>query len=200
MKLKQQGKVRSIGVCNAGVQDLADVCALESPVTNQLPYNLIWRAIEPAILPACRTQQVGVLAYSPLMHGLLAGKYQSAAQVPDGRARSRHFSTQRELARHGEPGCEAETFAAIDNIQTVCNELGRSMTDVALAWVAAQPGVTCVIAGAKNAAQVVANAQSLANPLPADACAKLNQATNKLAEELGPNPDMWQGAESSRYR
>jgi len=112
IKLCEQGKVRAIGVCNFGCGDLDDICPIQPPITNQLPYNLLWRAIEHEILPRCKKDGIGVLAYSPLMHGLLADKYKTAAEVPDGRARSRHFNTDRQLARHGEPGCETETFAA----------------------------------------------------------------------------------------
>ncbi|MCA9246348.1 MAG: aldo/keto reductase [Planctomycetales bacterium] len=200
IRLQEQGKVRAIGVCNAGVGDMAAASTLQTPASNQLPYNLVWRAIEAEILPDCREREVGVLAYSPLMHGLLAGNYAAADDVPDGRARSRHFNTQRELARHGEAGCEAATFNAINAIREICNRLGRTMADVALAWVAAQPGVTCVIAGVKNAEQLAANVRSLANPLATEVCQELAAATDDLAAALGPNCDMWQGAATSRYR
>lgn len=200
IKLRDQGKVKSIAACNLGLGDLAEVSRATAPVTDQLPYNLIWRAIEDGILPYCREHNIGVLVYSPLMHGLLAGKYQTAADVPDGRARSRHFNTERSLARHGEPGCEDETFAALAAIQEVSDGLGRTIADVALAWVAAQPGVSCVIVGARNPAQLNENIATLERPLPADAVEKLNSATDALKATLGPNPDMWQGSENSRYR
>jgi myo-inositol catabolism protein IolS len=200
IKLREQGKVRSIGVCNFGLGDLDDICPVEPPVTNQLPYNLLWRAIEHDILQRCLNDGIGVLAYSPLMHGLLADKYKTAAEVPDGRARSRHFTTDRELARHGESGCETETFAAIDALRDICDDLGRSMADVALAWVAAQPAVNCVIVGARNPQQLSQNIATLANPLPADAITRISEATQQLNLTLGPNPDMWQGSGKSRYR
>ncbi len=199
LKLKEQGKIRFAGVCNAGTGDMQRVGATDAPVTNQLPYNLIWRAIEDAILPACCEKNVGVLAYSPLMHGMLAGKYKSAAEVPDGRARSRHFSTEREMARHGESGCESETFAAIDAVRRIAEEAGRTMADVATNWVAQQQGVTSVIVGAASPDQLNANCESISDPLSSDVQAALTDVTSKLREALGPNPDMWQGTESSRY-
>ncbi|MFT5471281.1 MAG: aryl-alcohol dehydrogenase-like predicted oxidoreductase [Verrucomicrobiales bacterium] len=199
-KLQEQGKVRHIGVCNAGVEDLATIAPLQNPLSNQLPYNLIWRMIENAILPKCIGNKIGVLVYSPLMHGMLAGNYKAAAEVPDGRARSRHFTTERALARHGEPGCEAETFSALDSIRDICQELGRSMADVALAWTIQQPGVVSVIAGARNDQQLLENVKVLENPLPADAVQKLGAATDALLAALGSNPDMWDGGENARYR
>ncbi len=200
LKLKQQGKIRHIGVCNAGVGDLGDFSQPEPPVTDQLPYNLLWRAIEHEILPCCLDNDIGILVYSPLMHGMLAGKYESADDVPEGRARSRHFGSQRALTRHGEPGCEEETFRALAAIADVCGRLERTMADVALAWCLQQPGISCVIAGATSPEQVAQNAYSFDNPLPDDAVSELNEATAALKQSLGPNPDMWQGAEKSRYR
>lgn len=200
IKLKEQGKVRHIGVCNAGTADLSDISAVQAPVTNQLPYNLIWRMIEDAILPKCRDENIGVLVYSPLMHGMLAGKYKDSADVPDGRARSRHFTTDRPLARHGEPGCEAETFAVLDKIRAIAEGLGREMADVALVWTIQQAGISSVIAGAKNETQLRENVRCIDGPLPDDAINALNAATDELLQALGPNPDMWDGGDNSRYR
>ena len=199
LKLVEQGKVRHAGVCNAGVGDLTRVSPSQKPATNQLPMNLIWRAIEHDILPRCQADDIGVLAYSPLMHGMLAGKYATAADVPDGRARSRHFSTERELARHGEPGCEAETFSAVNAIREIAGGLGRSMASVAVSWVAQQPGITSVIVGAASPEQLRANCEALDDPPGSTVLDELTVATRVLKQVLGPNPDMWQGNEGSRY-
>ena len=200
IRLRDQGKIRWAGVCNAGTEHLKLAAGIQTPVTNQLPWNLLWRAIEEEILPQCRQAEIGILAYSPLMHGLLADKYQNAADVPDGRARSRHFSTDRQLARHGEAGCENQTFAAIAAIREIASELDRTMADVSLNWVAAQPGVTCVIAGAGSPEQLGANVLALARPLSDESVRRLSAATEPLRELLGPNPDMWQGATASRFQ
>ena len=64
-----------------------------SAVTNQLPYNLLWRAIESGILPSCAAQGVGVLCYSPLQQALLTGKYLNSEEVPEGRRRCRLFAS-----------------------------------------------------------------------------------------------------------
>lgn len=198
--LKEQGKVRHIAVCNMGVGDMDEVTPIEKPLSNQLPYNLIARMIERDILPQCIRDEIGVLVYSPLMHGMLANKYKTAADVPDGRARSRHFTGERPMARHGEPGCEKETFAALDRIRAIAAEAGRSMADVALSWTVQQPGVVSVIAGARNAEQLRANVEVLESPLPDGTIKELNEATEELKAALGSNPDLWDGSENSRYR
>ena len=64
---KSEGRIRHYGVCNFGTEDLAQFKAAGGkPVTNQLPYNLLWRSIERKIAGACMEEGIGVLCYSPL--------------------------------------------------------------------------------------------------------------------------------------
>jgi aryl-alcohol dehydrogenase-like predicted oxidoreductase len=196
--LRREGKVRTIGVSNFGIGDLRDLLHAGRPSTNQLPYSLLGRAIEYEVLPLCGSEGVGVLCYSPLAQGLLAGRFASPADVPDGRARTRHFSAEREHARHGEPGCEAETFVAIDSVRSIANGLGLSMAAVSLAWLLHQPGVSAVIAGARTPQQVAQTAAAAEVTLRDDAISSLAAATDEVKHILGPNPDLWQS--KSRYR
>jgi aryl-alcohol dehydrogenase-like predicted oxidoreductase len=198
--LRQQGKVRAIGISNFGSLDLADVLKLGQPTTNQLPYSLLSRAIEFEIVPACQRAHVGVLCYSPLLWGLLAGSYASADEVPDGRARSRHFSPARKLIRHNEPGCEAETFQALRDIRGVAERLGVSMSDLAVAWLLHQPGVTGVLTGIRRAEQAGANAKAADLDLDGSTLAELDRITLPVKHALGKNPDLWQSGDNTRYR
>jgi aryl-alcohol dehydrogenase-like predicted oxidoreductase len=198
--LERQGKVRAVGVSNFGLLDLGDVLALGHPVTNQLPYSLLSRAIEYQIVPTCARAGVGILCYSPLLWGLLAGTYQSADEVPDGRARSRHFSPARKLIRHREPGCEGETFQAIAAVRAEAERLGVPMSELAVAWLLHQPHVTSVLTGIRRPEQAVANARAADLALDAGTLARLAQATEPVKRALGNNPDLWQSGESSRYR
>ena len=199
-ELQSAGLVRHIGVCNAGVKDLEDICSTQAPLSNQVPYNLVARMIEWEIQPDCVKRGIGILVYSPLMHGMLADKYTKPTDVPDGRARSRHFPSTRPLTRHGEAGCEAETFEALTAIRAICDSLDRPMAEVALAWTLQQDGISSVIAGARNGQQVQANLSFLDNPLSDDTVEALSQATAAVKQALGKNADLWDGGENSRYR
>ena len=196
--LLAQGKVRSIGVSNFGVADLSDLLAFGRCATNQMPYSLLWRAIEYRIMPKCLAEGVGVLCYSPLLQGLLTGKFSTANAVPDERARTRHFSKDRPQTRHGEAGCEVELFATLAQIRRICDRLDRSMVGVAIAWLLRQPGVTSVIAGARSPDQIKQNAQAANLALAPEIVDELTRATNDLKHKLGPNPDLWQS--ESRIR
>ncbi|MEJ2209512.1 MAG: aldo/keto reductase [Anaerolineae bacterium] len=196
--LRAEGKIRAIGVCNFGLQDLSDLLAQRMVASNQLPYSLLWRAIEYEIRPACVDAGVGILCYSPLSQGLLAGKYRSPGEVPEGRARTRLFSSRRPQARHGESGAEEEVFRALDEIEEICQEVGQPMVSVALAWLLRQPGVTSVIAGARTPDQIRETAQAAALDLAPETAARLSAATDEVKRLIGPNPDMWQS--ESRFR
>jgi len=197
-QLQQQGKIRAIGVCNFGAQDLSDLLAVGQTQSNQLPYSLLWRAVEFEVQPECLENNIGILAYSPLMQGLLTGKFASADEVPEGRARTRHFSKERPLARHSDPGCERETFAAIEEIRRISRDVEQPMAQVALAWLLHQPGVTAVLAGARRPDQIKQNAQAAAVALPAEAVTRLSEVTEAVKQKLGPNLDLWQTASRAR--
>jgi aryl-alcohol dehydrogenase-like predicted oxidoreductase len=199
-RLRDQGKVRALGVSNYGALDLAELLEVGTPTTNQLPYSLLSRAIEYTIVPRSRAAGVGILCYSPLLWGLLADKYASADQVPLGRARSRHFAPDKKLIRHGEAGCEAETFAALARLRGIAARLGLPMSELAVAWLLHQPAVTSVLTGIRKPAQALANARAADVQLDADTLAELNAATETVKVALGANPDLWQGGESSRFR
>jgi aryl-alcohol dehydrogenase-like predicted oxidoreductase len=133
-----------------------------------------------------------------LLHGLLAGKFNSPADVPDGRARTRHFSKHRSGTRHGEEGCETEVFAAIDQIRQIAIEIDQPMSLVAVAWVLQQPGVASVIAGARQPEQIQEIAAAVDLTLNPSMIRKLDAITEPVKQILGPNPDMW--AAESRFR
>ena len=189
--LRSEGKIRAVGVCNFASGDLSDLLAVGRCETDQLPYSLLWRAIEREIQPACVQNDVGILCYSPLAQGLLTGRYASADEVPDGLSRTRLFSSARVMSDHDEEGCEAEVFKALGAVERVAEELGTSMAAVSLAWVAARQNVTSLLVGARNPGELEACIKSLEVGLPGRAVRELTEATLPVKERLGTNADMW---------
>lgn len=191
LKLKEQGKIRHIGVSNMGPTDLQTFLDIDHVESNQLAYSLLFRPVEYELQALCIENNVGILCYSSLMHGLLTGKYKSAENFPASRARTRHFSSSREHAVHSDVGYETETFAAIDAIGKISDEINHSMTEVAVAWLMYQPGVTSVISGARNTDQLNQIAKAADVYLDEETLKKLTQVTDPLKVALGNNLDMW---------
>jgi len=194
-ELKQAGKIRAYGVSNYGPWDLSACEEAGCPVsTNQVAYNLLFRAVEYEIQPVMARMGVGMLCYSPLMQGLLSGKFEHADAVPAGRARSRHFSSAREGTRHGEPGAEVETFDAIRAVRRIADTAGISMANLSLAWLLTRETVTSVICGARNPGQAKRNTEAAGISLSPDILRQLDEVTAHLKDVLGPNADMWMGS------
>lgn len=186
-----QGKVRTLGVCNFGPIDLTDLLSVGSIVTNQLPYSLLWRVIERKIQPICNQNNIGLICYSPLMQGLLTGRYKTADDVPEGLARIRLYSNKREMAKHDDPGCETEVFDALKEVQSISEEIGHPMAAVALAWVKQQKGVTSLLVGARNPEEVSWNLPAVDLTLSENIIQRLTNATKTVKNKLGNNPDFW---------
>ena len=191
-ELKAAGKIRAAGVSNFGTSYLGDLLAAGCVESNQLCYSLLWRPIEHAVQPMCAANGMSILCYSPLTQGLLTGKFASADDVPEGRARTRLFSKDRPQSQHAESGCEEKTFAAIAEIRRVCESAGVGMAEAALAWLLSQQAVTSVIAGARNARQARQNARAGDLALPPEMLKALTAATEPVNAYAGTNADFWQ--------
>ena len=190
-RLKKEGKIRYFGVSNFGVKDLSAILELTSVEIDQMPYNLVWRPIEYEILPFCRQNGIGLMVYSPLMQGILTDRYPTVDDVPEGIARSRHFSPDRPMSEHGDVGMEDELFEAIRAVRKIASDLGRSTAAVALAWLRRETAVTTLLIGARNADEVQMNLEAFEFDLPDDAANALSDATAEIKERLGGDPDLW---------
>jgi aryl-alcohol dehydrogenase-like predicted oxidoreductase len=146
-RLKQQGKVRWIGVSNFNVQQLRRAQAI-GPVTSlQPPYSLVHREIEDQVLPYCLREGIGVIVYSPMASGLLTGAMtrERALQLPKDDWRKNHPDfTEPQLSRN---------LALVDRLQEIGRRYNRSAGEVAVAWTLHHPAVTGAIVGARNASQ-----------------------------------------------
>jgi aryl-alcohol dehydrogenase-like predicted oxidoreductase len=192
-RLRDDGKVRAIGVSNFATADLADGLALGRLEVDQLPYNLLWRAIEYEVGPQCLANDVSITCYSALMHGLLSGRFAAPDDVPIGQARSGIFSGERPMAPHDGPGAEAQAFATLNAIRAVSEQSGLPMARLALAWLCDRPGVASAIVGARTVEEARDNAAAGDLALSRDVVAELDEATRGLKEHFGgANPDLWQ--------
>jgi aryl-alcohol dehydrogenase-like predicted oxidoreductase len=147
LALQKEGKVRWIGVSNFNVTQIK--CAGKfAPVTSlQPPYSLIRRSLEKEILPYCKQQGIGVIAYAPMASGLLTGAMtrERAAALPadDFRSKNPEFREPR----------LSKNLELVERLRKVGARHGRNPGEVAIAWVLSNPAVTGAIVGARNAKQ-----------------------------------------------
>ena len=199
--LRREGKIRHAGVSNFGARQLAEAAALGIPLAcDELPFGLLSRAIEWEVLPACERFGAGVLGYMPLLQGLLTGRYRSADELPASRARTRHFRGDRPGSRHGEPGRERETFETVAAIRAIAGREGLPMERLAIAWSIARPAIACTIVGARNPAQLEANARAADLRPAAGLVTELDAVTDALKAAMGRNVDLFEGSAGSRTR
>ncbi len=147
-KLKDEGKVRWIGVSNFNVAQMERAAKI-APITSlQPPYSLVKRNVEAEILPYCEQHNIGVINYSPMGAGLLTGAMtlERARNLPadDWRSRSENFREPR-LLRH---------VQLVEILKTIGENHGRTPGEVAVAWTLRLPAITAAIVGARSAKQV----------------------------------------------
>jgi len=202
LRLREQGKVRHIGVSNFARNRLEEAL-LHCPAlaVNELPYNLLSRAIEWEMLPACRELGVGAIGYMPLLQGVLTDLYPTLDEVPTWQRRTRHFDARKtSAARHGLCGEEEAVGQALSGIRAVCRESGLGLPELALRWTVANPDLACNLVGSRSVSELEANVRAVARPLPAEIVARLNAITDPLKERLGRSFDYYESPENDRTR
>ena len=176
----QSGKVRYVGFSDvpawyiARAQTLAEQQGRERIAALQLEYSLIERNIEREHIPAAQELGLAVCPWSPLAGGLLSGKYKREAQSgpPEGRIAIMKASGNTLFDRSTE-----KSLAIVDVLAAVAKQIGRPAAEVALNWVATQPGITSTIIGATKLPQLESNLSSLDFAIPAELRARLENAT-----------------------
>ncbi len=183
--LEAQGKVRYVGSSNAAGWDLA--AAQETAIRRNAPglaseqclYNLVVRQPELEIIPAARTYGIGILVWSPLHGGLLAGILR---KIADGTAvKSAQGRAVTALDRHRHTIAEYEQF---------CQELGRDPAEVGLTWALRRPGVTALITGPRTLEHLDGALRVLDKPLSGPELARLDALFPPVGRG-GPAPDAW---------
>jgi aryl-alcohol dehydrogenase-like predicted oxidoreductase len=153
IKLKDQGKIRAIGVSNYDLERLRQAAAVAPLASLQPPYSLIQREIEAELLPFCRERNISVIVYSPLERGLLTGAVSVSRTFPPGDHRATHkFFTPENRQRVAE---------ALEKIRPIADRHGASLAQVVINWTIQEPGITAALVGARDVEQAIQNAGAL---------------------------------------
>ena len=147
-RLKEEGKVRWIGVSNFSVDQMRRAQAI-APITSlQPPYAVVRREIEAEILPFCLSQNIGVIVYSPMYAGLLTG-----AMTKERVANFLSEDWRQNLPGFQEPAL-SRNLQIVEHLRDIAKHHGRSPGEVAIAWTLNHPAVTGAIVGFRSAQQV----------------------------------------------
>lgn len=160
--LVRSGKVRYIGASNySGWQlqkaiDISRAKGWEPFVCLQALYNLLDRELEWELLPLCRSEGLGVIAWSPLRGGWLSGKFRRGMSAPPEGSRVRG-AEEKGWSENWTKYANERTWSVIDALLAVATDAGKSPAQVALRWLLQRPGVTAPIIGASNFKQLEDN-------------------------------------------
>ena len=174
--LVRAGKVRYLGCSNFAAwqaveaQLTARALNLNSLVSAQNEYSLLDRRIERELVPACNAYGMGILPYFPLASGFLTGKYHKGEPPPQG--------TRLQMwGPRGEQVLSERNFEVLEKLEAVATARGHTMLELAIGWLASQPHVSSVIAGATTPDQVEQNVAASSWVLDAEELAAVDTAT-----------------------
>lgn len=146
--LVKEGKVRYAGVSNFNVAQLRRIQPIHPVASLQPPYSMLARGVEEELLSYCAAHRIGVIVYSPMQAGLLTGKVtrEWVEQLPDDDWRKRN-------PRFRDPELSAN-LALVEGLRPIAERAGKTVAQLALAWVLRRPEVTAAIVGARRPAQI----------------------------------------------
>ena len=181
----QSGKVHAIGFSEwtaDQIEAAAGIFASNSltPFTSSQPqYSILWRKPESAVFPACTRHGIGNLAFSPLAHGVLTGKYRPRQTPPPGtRAASGEMNMFMETA--GRHYRSDYLLAAVEQLRPIAADLGLTMAQMALAWVLRRPEVASAIIGASRPEQIEENVRAVGVALTGETLERIDRAVGNV--------------------
>ena len=182
-KLKEDGKIRAIGVSNFSKSQLEEASQYGRIDSLQPPYSLFWRQVEKDARDYCVENNISIWAYSPLAQGLLTGKFGKDHQFAEGdhRAKNKLFSIKENYHR---------VQIALDRLRPIAAKNDCSLAQLSLAWLIAQPQTNAIV-GARNTKQVLANAKAAEVKLSSEDLAKIDAIGRTVTDYLDDNPVMW---------
>jgi len=168
--LIDQGKIRAAGVSNYNTEQMLEAKQFINLASNQISYSMLKRDIEANLIPAAVANNIGIIAYSPLERGLLTGKFFKGDVLKTADHRNSYFG-QFDLGR---------VQSLLDNIAPIARDKNVSLAQLVLRWTTLQPGITVVLAGARNKQQAISNAEAINVVLSNEEITFINQQLSAI--------------------
>lgn len=203
--LVRQGKIRYIGLSNvpswyaSRMQAVAELRGLEKVCALQYEYSLVSRDIESEYVPLATRYGMGITGFAPLAAGFLTGKYKRNS---DGKAdlegQGGRLSSMKDIPVANVQKFSERNWLIHDALESVANELGRSMSQVAVRWAMQRPGMGSIVVGASKLSQLEDSLQAQEFELPAELMARLTEASQPNPLDL-PYPHSIVGKEGIKF-
>jgi len=181
-RLKEEGKIRAIGVSNwmePEWEEIGDPSRVECLQPN---HSLLWRSIENRVLDICKEHHVAIITYSSICQGILAGKFKDLERIPkDSRQNNRRLT----------PEDWPEVQKVLQVLEEIAAKYDKTMAQTAIRWLLDQEGITCAIVGASRPDQVDRNLGALGWKLEAEDWQRLADVSWPLSEGLQPYDTLW---------
>lgn len=192
--LVRQGKVLYVGVSEWKAEQLREAMAIAQDmgfdriISNQPQYSMLYRVIESDVVPTCEEMGVSQIVWSPMAQGVLTGKYLPGAQVPAGSRASGG-----EGAQMIERWMREDVLQAVQRLVPIAQDMGLTMSQLAIAWVLTNTNVAAAIIGASRPEQIDENVKAAGVTLPDDVMSAIDYALGDLvvtdpALTESPNP------------
>ena len=173
----RQGKALYIGVSEWTADQLREGHALAKElvvqlISNQPQYSMLWRVIEPEVVPTSKELGISQVVWSPVAQGILTGKYLPGEPPPAGSRATDDKGGANMIGRF----MNDDLLARVQNLKPIASDLDLTMAQLAVAWVLANDNVACAIVGASRPEQVTANAAASGVELSADVLQAIDDA------------------------
>ncbi|HUY45259.1 MAG TPA: aldo/keto reductase family protein [Streptosporangiaceae bacterium] len=181
--LVRQGKALYVGVSEwrageiAAALRIADEMGFDRIVSNQPQYNMIWRVIEPEVVPLCEKEGIGQIVFSPIAQGALTGKYRPGAPLPAG-SRATDPSGSGFIQRF----LDENLLQRVAELVPIAGEAGLTPAQLAVAWTLQNPNVSAAIIGATKPEQVRENAKASGVRLPAGLLGRIDDVLGPVIQ------------------
>jgi aryl-alcohol dehydrogenase-like predicted oxidoreductase len=175
--LVRRGKVLYVGVSEWRAEQIAAAAELARElrvplISNQPQYSMLWRVIEPEVVPTCEREGMSQLVFSPIGQGVLTGKYEPGAAPPAGS----RATDEKGGANFIRQMLTDEVLTRVQALKPIADDCGLSMAQLAVAWVLQNPNVSAAIIGASRPEQVVENVKASGVRLEPAVLARIDEA------------------------
>lgn len=173
--LVRQGKVLYVGVSEWTADQIRAGHALARDlgiqlVSSQPQYNMLWRVIEPELIPTCQELGISQIVWSPIAQGVLTGKYRPGEPLPAGSRATDEQGGARMVQRYLAP----EILTAVQDLRPIADELGVTMAQLAVAWVLQHDNVAAALVGASRPEQVAENVKASGVRVPGELMGRID--------------------------